>query len=431
MLFWRRTVNLTEIPFVPPPGPAPTQAENYLYQPKEVLAHVYDSDGNYIKTWNDFATPPVFRSVINNGLGAFTFQLPRNWGFAGELGDGGSDDLTHGNIVKLYVVDRESEEGVLIYQGSLQHYRMHLTSGLVEDITLISKASLLGDRTVRGPISFVDVDPRDMMKYFVDNGYLPGVTWSAFNPAVGQLYSATFESEKIGQIFARIVQLAGGRWYYRFDPDNSLIFRDWNKNEIDHSLIIGKHVAGDVSYVRSSIDIKKRVFVFGQPEQRDDDGVLIQEAVEAVASQPGYDPTIEPRDLFYTNPRISGNDQAARVATALLEFYSEPLIETEFEVVDSNIDIFRGYDIESLAPGHVIRLVNPERSLQRRIWGDGSIWGDGGIWGATWFEQVQEGLVISELEYRFESCWVKLTSLPLRLVEELVQVADRVSLVGS
>lgn len=405
---------------------------------KHVLAHVYDSSGAYLRTWDDLAVQPRFVWPLNGGPGPMEIVLPRRWGAAGEPGEPSSlEDLRFGNKVKLYVVDTDTGvNGVLLYQGIIDDYTQTLANEAVS-ITLIPKTSYFGDRVIYpDDVVFEDTDPNSMAFYFVDNDYLPGVSWNfsvAGGGAVGQTYSETFPANmKLKQAFDIIQNLAGGRWFYRLDPEEVLSFGSFNtREEPHHSLVIGKHVSANVKFRKSRLELYKRVIVTGAAAVPATDTEPARDAVHAFAQVAGYDPTDEPRDLYYASRSITEANTAKRIATSLLEFYSKPSYETEIEVIDNNYSFDAGYNIEAFRPGDTVALRNPENAFAFRLWGDDHTWGDGGIWGGTWLEQVQKPLVIARVDYQFDRAILTLQNRPINVPEAMASLSDRLALVGA
>lgn len=394
--------------------------------------------GALITTWVDILEPPTFSWIVNGGLSECTVKLPRGSGNVGEPGEGGLDDVKFGNVVKFYVVDEEDNVGVLIYQGIIDDYTIDDGANVTE-VKLVPKTSIVQDLFIRGPIEFTylpsdealvvesPADPADMIKWFINHNYFPGVTYdTAGSQDFGTAYEAVFQKEKLQSILDRIQQLVGGMWFYRFNPDNTLSFNHWNPRiPADHTLYIGKHLSNNIKFHKTRFDVKYRVYVFGADEQRDSDGIITQERIEAEVHEANYDPTVEPRDLFYTNSRITDYATALRIGTALLEASRKVSFETEVTVIDNNADYMKGYDIESFVPGQTVSIVNPSMVYERRTWGDGHIWGDGGIWGYQMNETSQLPLIIAEVDYNYFFVTLKLQSRPTPLPEELVNVSDR------
>lgn len=385
--------------------------------PKRVEFHIFTEAGVFIRTWPDTMTVPNFSSKLFGGLAAQTIQLPRQWNSAGEPGEVGSlSDLKLGNRIEQHVIDREGE--VVIYRGSIMAYTIDVEQA-VTTVTVMSKQTLLWDRLVLDK-SFVATDPSDMMKWFVDNGYLPGITWDPLNPLVGYTWDMDFQSQRLDSVFQIIQHLAGGFWYYRFNPDDSLTFRQWNRNAADLTMLVGREVSGGVTYERSNMDRKKRVFLYGDPGSLADGRQQVLAEVSAI----GYDPAVLPMDMFVSYPRVTEASVALRMAHSLLEWADQEAITTELTVLDNNFDT-HGMDIESLRCGMSIALLNPLRIFDLPVWGDGFIYGDGTIWGGLGEAQVQRPLVIAEISYHFTYATLKLTNRPSGVPEELFNLSDR------
>lgn len=391
-----------------------------LAQEKTILFKVYTAAGVALRTWPDVAGLPSFRWPINGGPGAMTLRLPRAWGHAGEPGEPGSlEDLYFGNVVKIYVFDSETgTEGALVYQGVIEDYTHDLRGELVS-VTLAPVTADLHDQVILAQITYT-ADPTTMIGLAEADGYLgPTIAPDPANPLVGQTYAATFgPNEKVSGMLERIQRLAGGRWYWRLEPDGELVFNEYPKNVAAHVFHIGKEVAADVQLRRSRLDLKQRVIVTGA------------DGVEGIATAAGYDPSTAPRDLHYANQKITDGPTASRIATSLLDFYSEPTYESQCTVIDNTYDPEHGYDIESLRPGDTVSLVNPTNVFAFNVWGDDHTWGDGSTWGGTWREQSQKPLVIAEIEYGFY--WARLTlhNRPNSVPEQLANLNDRLLLTG-
>jgi hypothetical protein len=93
---------------------------NYLpvFQNKKTyLYKVYNPSGQYITTWSDVQSQPVFSQEINLPSSEMVIALNRN---SDDYDEGNSVDF--GNIVKVYVQDREEEAPQLLFQGRIVSY---------------------------------------------------------------------------------------------------------------------------------------------------------------------------------------------------------------------------------------------------------------------------------------------------------------------
>jgi len=78
---------------------------------KKFQFKVYDTDGNYVRNWND-ASLNVFLKKINGGLGDCEIELARtidNWN--------DNNDLGLNYKVEIWVSDTDNIAGVKVYVG--------------------------------------------------------------------------------------------------------------------------------------------------------------------------------------------------------------------------------------------------------------------------------------------------------------------------
>ena len=404
---------------------------------KTFVVHVYASNGTTLLSLWQPADLPRFVWPIDAGPGSMILKLSRQWAAAGEKGETGSlNDLEFGNVVKVYVVDRESgESGQLLYRGVIDDYEQTLDGQMVS-VALLPRSTYWKSRSLIEDVVFAATDPTAMAQYFVTNNYLPGVTWDGASPLVGNVFNYTFKQPiSLDQVFSLLQTLAGGNWYWRLNIDDSLTFNYWNIHTApDHTLVIGKHVSRNVKIRKSRLNYYQRIIVTGQVTTTADTpegGTTETTAPFTVyVDQPGYDPTVEPRDFRYSNTRINEAAAALAIGGALLEYYNVPFYETTFTVIDNNIDSLNGYDIESLKPGQTVSLVNPDLVFQPRKWGDLHIWGDGGYWGGTRVEQIQRPWAIAQVDYQGDRAILTLRNRPVDVPAQLVDIDNRLQLVG-
>jgi hypothetical protein len=95
----------------PPLVPARTaKKKSYLYK-------IYSNTGTFITSWADVVSLPNFSTIINGSLSEMQVTLAR-----GVTAFGEGVDIRYGNIVKLYCVDGDALDGVLIYTGFIASY---------------------------------------------------------------------------------------------------------------------------------------------------------------------------------------------------------------------------------------------------------------------------------------------------------------------
>ena len=93
---------------------------------------VYDQLGNYIKDLNDVVLEPTYTQEINSAGSELKLQLGRSLDEIGE-----EVDISFGNIVKIYVTDKEAT-AELFFQGRIVNYAPYYGETESLDVTLYS-----------------------------------------------------------------------------------------------------------------------------------------------------------------------------------------------------------------------------------------------------------------------------------------------------
>ena len=85
---------------------------------KSYLVKVYDPSDNYLTTWEkDVISQINFNNEINSAGSELVITLARN---AGDYGEGSDIDFNY--RIKVYCIDKEQPNGVLIFQGYISSY---------------------------------------------------------------------------------------------------------------------------------------------------------------------------------------------------------------------------------------------------------------------------------------------------------------------
>lgn len=395
---------------------------------KKITAHVYAANGTtYLRSWPDMVSDPSFSWPINGGQGSVTVDLARLPYYAGEAGDDADiDDLVEDLLVKFFVIDQESgAAGQLIYQGFIEKHEILLPASEPIKVSLVPRTATFKDVWVEGPITFTSTDPAAMLVSLKASGYLPGITLDPANPAAfGLSFTETFQRMYMRDVMEKLRRMVGAHAFWRLNPDNTLTFNEWNlRAEPDHTL--KGHQYSTLRYVRSKIDVKERVFVYGA--DKDDDGNPLADRIFASVSVAGYDPTVRARDLSVSEPRITDAGTARSIASSRLAYARRPLIENVIAVPDSSLDPDNGYDVESFKPGQTV-LALPNKVYPRSLYGT-AVWGTD-RWSGTFASLVQRNLVIAQVNYTPQGAVLSMTTRPSDVIEELVAVSDR-QLIGA
>lgn len=379
--------------------------------------------GAFIRAWPDMADLPSFNWQINGGPESLKMTLPRAWGESGEVGEAGSlADLQMENQVDIYVIDEDtSGDGNLLYRGYIEEYDQNMPAVGVP-VTLVPYTSLFQDTWIDGPLVFTNTDPTDMMQSIIE-AYVPGVSWDIRNPQVGLTFSQTIQSMKATAAMEIIRRLGGSQWYWRLNPDNSLTFNYYDLLAPATHKLNANHYT-NVKFTRSRQDVKTRVFLFGQKEQRADDGTLTQPKIAVVVTGANFN-AARPRDLVITDTRITDNGTATRIANAELEYNRADAISGTIEVIDNNYDADKGYDIESFHPGDTLEFFHPDLTYDWPKYDGNYFYDSDAAYNGVYASLIRGPLVISAVAYKGTSAIVTLTTRPAGVIEALVGIADK------
>ena len=394
---------------------------------KDVLWKVYTSAGVFKRAWRNVSTLPSYSWPINGGPSSMAVTLPREWGNLGEPGESGSvEDIRLGNRVEVRVHDRETPpDGLQVYNGRIEAYVAADPPSRGLSLTLVPRTSLFADNSFEDEVILTAYDPSAMMEYLVDN-YLPGVTWASANVSVGATFTQSFRRQSLGAAAETVRRLGGGKWFYRLNPDDSLVFAEWDLHSAQHTLD-GNNFAA-VEYRRSMLGVKNMVRLYGAQRFADNGTLLDRVYGEAFNDQYSAD---DPRILRVAMARVNDYTAAARIARALLEDAQQETIETEIEIPDNTVDGVKGYDLESLKPGQTLQILNPRQIYEQPEYDAAAYYDNNSYYGSTYAGLVQLPLVIANVEYAFLSARVRLTNRPSPVLEALMSIEDRLLMEGS
>jgi len=213
---------------------------------KSFLWKVYDSEGNYITTWNDVTTEPSFSIDLNGGFSELSIRLPR---LESEYDEGVS--VKYGNRIKIYAFDRDSGyDGVLIYSGVLTRYIPSLV-GTKEyvDVTFLSHwlqtNQIILEDAGATTVTYTGEDPTDILKDVLDKFTAEGGVLdydTGTTEDTGTTVSYSFNTGTFQEVLKKIVELSPYDWYLRVGADDKIYFQQKN-DEADHVLTLGKEIS--------------------------------------------------------------------------------------------------------------------------------------------------------------------------------------------
>ncbi len=350
-------------------------------------------------TWDDpteFGAPleemplPVYAYTLDSaGPGDLRLRLPRKLGLADSDGDFITDsEWAMHNLLEVHVFDGESAvEGELVYRGRLEEYDVTIEeANEFIDAEFIPLSACLAGTFWIGPTTFTDTDPADMMKWFLEQGHVPGFAWDYDSGTVGTTYTKTFENQTVLSIFRDILKLAGSTYHFVVKRDHTIRFRT-TPTTADHTLTIGKEVS-EVRYNRSTRRQVTRV-------------VLYYTGGSVTRTSAEFDPQ-DCREHVVVDEKITDLTVATAVADALLGRLSIVELRGTATVIDSSGPSAdgMGYDIETIIPGDTVVIKNPEHLDQPPAWGDASAGAT--IWDGDPAATQNDILLVTKVQYRFD-----------------------------
>ena len=311
---------------------------------KEFIYKAYTSAGVYISTWADVMSAPVFTSVINSTAGEVNITLARKFDSYGE-----AKDILLNNLVKIYAVDYDNTNGVLIYQGYISAYQPALTeSGESVTVTLLPmltklEQGILTDINGLTTVTYNSYDPTDIIKDILDKSAV--LTYPSDIPQTGATVSYTFNTSTYLQALQKCLELAPAGYYYYVDANNVLYFKQkLSTSAPDHTLFIGKHLA-EVKPTKRMENVKNVVLFVGN-------GLFRQYTRSGSISLYGQ------RVYVYQDNRVTQIATADILSNNYLDNNENAEIRTNIRVVDNNYDPSIGYNIEAIKLGDFINIKN-------------------------------------------------------------------------
>lgn len=361
--------------------------------------------------WED-APAPEFGMSLNGGPEMIDLSLPRRLGEIGELGEPTlTQDIGIGQMVTVSIVDVDTgADELVIWRGWIDEYAVTVQpQGEVVKVGLVPLSAKLADSYFVGPQTFTDADPSEMMRWFLDKGYVPGLAWHPTSALVGDTFTHTFEKQTLKEVFDFITTLAGAAWGYYVGPDGQVLFRA-TPTVADHTLTIGRHVS-QVEFTKTATQRRTQVVLYGA-------------GVTATATAAEYDPT-NPLVKVEVDDRITDQEVADRIAESLLDSLNTIDFRGTVTVIDNNgpgTDN-KGYDIEDLKPGDAVVVVNPDAVGQIPKWGSAA-WGEDYYDGSP-SEMASQVLRIAKVNYQFDIAVLELSNRQPSQVQTVQDLSDK------
>jgi hypothetical protein len=340
-------------------------------QKKRYLYKVYDSSGNYIKTWDDVVfsgnREPVFSSSINFGCGELTVRLARSSNIFGE-----GEDIDYMNEVRVLCFDGDAPQGVVVFSGFISKYNPAF-EGKKEyiDVTILGFAYEFQQRMYANgmttTLTHSSVSPQAIFKDILDKFQVIGGKAdydgsSTDNP--GTTVSYTFNTSTVKEALDKVLELSPNGWYYRVDPADNIVYYREKSSGADHTFIVGRDIISIFPEKSSEPIINEVWFTGGEVG-----GTPLFRYSQASGSKTAYGT----RARKINDDRVIDSDTADIMAASILDALSSPLVRTRVRIMDSNSrGQGQGYDIESIKVGQTAKILGYTKKGST-LW-DQAIW---------------------------------------------------------
>lgn len=357
---------------------------------KRYFYKIYTSSGTYVKTLKDVVErQPVFSMAINEGVGELRLNIARTWkDLEGAL------DIVLYNELKVYVSDKENSS-LQIYSGYLNAIKRK-KDGLGQEFIECQFLGYVSEMAVRvlefnsgyTALSYNSAEPGDILKSIIDL-YAGKITYGASSiSATSNTVSLTYNVNTIREAIDRMLTTCPIGWYWFVDGTNTIYLRRTDKETIDHRLYIGKHIS-EIEIGETMESVKNDIMVLGGTP--DGENRL-------------YKRYYNPPSQTQFGKRTEVKNDGRLYNEGSMDFIGQYLLGTQyakeynfrFRVFDSNYTP-KGYDIESIQPGDVIKINDPKATNADTLW-DIALW-DVDYWDYNVENPFSDPLIVEEIKY--------------------------------
>ncbi len=322
------------------------------YTPKKFYYKVYTSAGVYITTWSsDVTNEPAFRMILNSGQSEMKIRLARTFGSYGE-----DSDVKFNNEVRVYIVDKEAPNGLLIYSGYISDYQPSLDNSdeYVEITTLGYVVELENTVFINTDGNtakvYLSQDPKDIIADILTL-YAGKVTAGSMD-ATGVSRDYTFNNITNQQAIDKARELCPAGWWWYVDEQKHLNLHAKSVTAT-HTFIVGKHLT-KIEGFKTVRDLKNAVrFIGGVPSG----GAQLYK----VYTDPTSIGLYGRKEYVMIDTRVITTATADAMVQAYLDTNKNPFVRATVDILDSNgDDQALGYDIDSIKPGDTCKVIDPK-----------------------------------------------------------------------
>jgi hypothetical protein len=355
---------------------------------KKFIYKVY-SGGVLNTVWSDeVISLPSFSTAINSSPGQCSVKLARPFEGFGE-----GDDVAHNNRVDIWLFDRNTPDGQLLYRGFISTYTPNLIGGKeLIDIILLPYGTKL-QRTMLEALNgdtsvpYLTQDPSDLFRGVLGSMQLQGVELDGGTiNDTGTSISYTFNTNTGKEAFDKAIELAPANWFWSIDPDGKVNYKE-KPTGVTHDLSIGKEI------------------ISASPQKR------VENLVNKIYFTGGGDPklykkytrqgSIDTYGLYavkFVDQRVTVEATADIIAGKILDEKQAPEVRIKMRIADDNGDYGLGYNIESIKVGDTIRIKNLQFGSQTNSLWDVMVW-DVDVWDYTLASLAGAPLLVVKTKY--------------------------------
>lgn len=362
---------------------------------KRYFYKMYSQAGTYLGTLNDVSTKyPTFAKAINSGVGELKLQIARSWK---DLAN--STDISLYNEIKVYVSDKDNAN-LQIYSGyvnAINRKKDSLGNESVE-VQFYGYVSEFAIRVLEfnsgyTALAYNSEDPSDIMKSVIDL-YAGKIDYTASSMlSSGNTVSLVFNVNSVKDAIDKTLASCPIGWYWYVDGSNVFWLKRTNKESIDHRLFIGKHI-NTIEINESMENVRNDILLIGGTSDRDN---KIYRRYYHNASQSEFGERTE----IQNDGRLYNIDSMDFLGKYLLGSQYTKEYQIKFKVLDSNFSA-KGYDIESIEPGDIIKINDPKYPQKDTLF-DIALF-DVDYWDYNLENPFSDPLIVEEVRYNGTDC---------------------------
>lgn len=331
---------------------------------KRYIYKIYSSTGQYISSWVDAASDPVFHIVINGGFVELDVKLARR-----TLDFGETSDVAFGNEVQVWCFDQDAPAGVKIFSGYISRYDPR-NDGPQEYVMVYvlgwqtrMNQFVLEDSLGTTGLPYLSLDPGKIAEDVVNKGRAGGlpINWSETTlQKTGTVVSYTFQANTLQECVDKILELAPFGWYWYIDADKNLNLHP-KPDQARHTFTLGKEIFYIEPQKRIENVVNRIYFIGGTPVGAT---TPLYTRYERQASINNYGL----RALKKVDERVLLQSTMDTLADNILDAQQEAEIRTVIRVKDNDYDRDNGYDIESIKIGDTCQIRNYQDAFANSKW---------------------------------------------------------------